>query len=431
MSSLARPSRIPHPVNGAVVPAAARQVSDNNNTAQSDLVSIFATMSLNKSSASTTTARASKLPILEAANKTRPVLAKQPSSSPSTTAATTTAKSVAARIQERKQRVVAKQSSSSAAAATPIVKSVAARIQERKQRVVAEQSSSSLSAAAVTTTAVKSVAARIQERKQRVVGEQPSSSLSDAAVKSVAARIQERKQRVVAQLKPTPPPVKKSPRPSTVPPSVNSRGTERYCAGRPSQDDVKVHGYEPDSIGRPCDCDPDDDSYIPAGEYCINPRLWATTPCEEDVDPKRPRFVKFAGVTRTESDLERYYLEAYGLPEMTKDWTMTKQAHDAFHNYRSPVAGTLVLSRPLPPLPRSALKGARAAQAAGQVFPPPVAALPVRVPVPVPSLDAPAIEPLSFRLEEPTPAVKPLSHWAEESTPAVRTLPPLWHWYGT
>ncbi|KAL9125193.1 MAG: hypothetical protein Q9217_005564 [Psora testacea] len=76
------------------------------------------------------------------------------------------------------------------------------------------------------------------------------------------------------------------------------RGSDNYCSGRPSilYDDGTPWQSTIDGVphhGRTCDCHPSD-SDIAADTWGCNPQQWATTPAEEDVQPNRPRKVRFA-----------------------------------------------------------------------------------------------------------------------------------------
>ena len=70
------------------------------------------------------------------------------------------------------------------------------------------------------------------------------------------------------------------------------RGPEPYCNGRPRELDCDGNQLVGDycplfSFGIKCTCHPD-------GQGQTGPRQWRTTPAEAEVDPARPRVVRFA-----------------------------------------------------------------------------------------------------------------------------------------
>ncbi|KAF6221702.1 hypothetical protein HO133_001670 [Letharia lupina] len=92
--------------------------------------------------------------------------------------------------------------------------------------------------------------------------------------------------------------------------SRKPRGTKPYCEGRPG-----------------CKCHPTEGD-IPA-QHKIGPRLWKTTPAEADVDPKRPRIVRFAdNLVQSTRTFRPWYNKTWPSPEQSSDDT-TEAEDDA------------------------------------------------------------------------------------------------------
>lgn len=97
------------------------------------------------------------------------------------------------------------------------------------------------------------------------------------------------------------------------------RGKLSYCAGRPCE--LDQHGnihrspYGQRWNGKTCTCH---GVLLDNHEYWIRPENWATTPAEGDVDPHRPRRVRFAG-SKVVTTFEPWYNDAWGDFEDVQD----------------------------------------------------------------------------------------------------------------
>lgn len=90
------------------------------------------------------------------------------------------------------------------------------------------------------------------------------------------------------------------------------RGTLPYCPGRPCTLDREGNIYRSD-YGRPwdglnCACH---GKPLDNHQYWFRPEDWGTTPAEEDVNPLRPRKVRF-GSSEVVTTFERWYEDAWG-----------------------------------------------------------------------------------------------------------------------
>ena len=151
---------------------------------------------------------------------------------------------------------------------------------------------------------------RIQARRQRVIAnlqiskKRPTAPGSSRAVspltKTLVSSLKKKKPRAI------PPPPANAP-PSTIvsswmgqtssEPTLQPRGDRPYCECRPGfldHNGNRPHlDYRPlDYFGIKCTCHPAG-GIVPT-QYLIGPREWGTTPAEADVDPTRPRIVRFA-----------------------------------------------------------------------------------------------------------------------------------------
>ena len=114
--------------------------------------------------------------------------------------------------------------------------------------------------------------------------------------------------------------------------SRKPRGTKPYCEGRPGC--LDEDGNRPQADYQPlfyfgirCKCHPTEGD-IPA-QHKIGPRLWKTTPAEADVDPKRPRIVRFAdNLVQSTRTFRPWYNKTWPSPEQSSDDT-TEAEDDA------------------------------------------------------------------------------------------------------
>ena len=96
------------------------------------------------------------------------------------------------------------------------------------------------------------------------------------------------------------------------------RGTEPYCKGRPrvldENGDQLVGDYAPlYFFGINCTCHPD-------GMGQTGPCQWKTTPAEAEVDPARPRVVRFAdNLVSSTRTFRPWYNSVWTSPELSKD----------------------------------------------------------------------------------------------------------------
>lgn len=217
----------------------------------------------------------------------------------------------------------------------------------------------------------------------------PASSLPCVAApcsKLASDRIQARRQRVIANLKPTkkrptapvstravPPAPKilvsilktklhegrfvtKKPRdippPSTDAPlstvvsswtgstSLNLRGNQPYCESRPRILDRNGNrlriDYDPLAcFGTSCTCH-STGGMIPTRHW-VRPHEWETTPAEADVDPTRPRIVRFANnPVRSTMPVSRWWATVWPRCDKSKDVTTEAEDDAAIHAMDNP-----------------------------------------------------------------------------------------------
>ena len=119
------------------------------------------------------------------------------------------------------------------------------------------------------------------------------------------------------------------------------RGRAPYCCGRPwarhENGEFMARPYVQPMVGKVCPCHGQ-----PKEEYHVRPGQWATTGAEDDVDPHRPRVVRFGGSTVV-GTFEPWYLDAYG--EASESTDMATQADDDLEAPPSPPPA----SKPKPP----------------------------------------------------------------------------------
>ena len=120
------------------------------------------------------------------------------------------------------------------------------------------------------------------------------------------------------------------------------RGTEPYCKGRPRELDCDgnqlVGDYSPlFFFGIECTCHPD-------GQGQTGPRQWKTTPAEAEVDPARPRVVRFAdNLVSSTRTFRPWFNKVWTTPENSTDDSTEEEddaAISAIDNPPAPVATT-------------------------------------------------------------------------------------------
>ena len=124
-------------------------------------------------------------------------------------------------------------------------------------------------------------------------------------------------------------------RQAKLPRVIRRRGADNYCDGRPCRMfDTGQFSWDTLSgsvhAGRSCICHAPV-THLAADKYHISPRNWATTPAEADLEPSRPRKVRFLGddkdgfltpVTKI-STFERWYNTAWpASAEENHSWTL-------------------------------------------------------------------------------------------------------------
>lgn len=253
---------------------------------------------------------------------------------PSTTIATMASSLAAMSISKPVNQAIASPSAPKPASplprvAVPCTKLASDRIQARRQKVIANlhaakkrptapasiRQSSSMPSRAVPLAAV--APASIPQPPSMLSRAVPPASITPVSILKSPSK----PSRVI----PPPPPGFQARRSTLValwvpPRGRKPRGGEPYCQRRPQG---LVGDYQPTSgFGIECACHTTD-------EDRTGPRLWKTTPAEADVDPKRPRIVRFAdNLVQSTKTFRPWYNDVWPAPENSEDYT-TEAEDDA------------------------------------------------------------------------------------------------------
>ena len=202
----------------------------------------------------------------------------------------------------------------------------------------------------------KLAADRIQARRQRVIAnlqapkKRPTAPGSSRAVSpptktlvSILKSKDKKKPRVIPLPPANAPPstvVSAWMGPTSPEPTLKPRGDRPYCECRPCSLDPNGNrrrtDYGPlDYFGIKCTCHPAG-GIIPT-QYWIRPCEWGTTPAEADVDPTRPRIVRFTDdPVRSTVDVDRWWTTVWPYFEISQDGTTEAEDDAAIHAMDNP-----------------------------------------------------------------------------------------------
>ena len=121
---------------------------------------------------------------------------------------------------------------------------------------------------------------------------------------------------------------------------LRPRGNQLYCEGRPCELDCNGNRAQADYaplyfFGISCTCHSAGPT-LPT-QHWIGPREWATTPAEADVDPARPRIVRFAeNLVRSTRTISRWYDRVWPPFEPSTDPTTEAEDDATIHAMDNP-----------------------------------------------------------------------------------------------
>ena len=300
-------------VNGSVVPATASRPAHIQTV--DDISALMSNMSINKPTVNKPTSAS----VLERIAERRRRVAANTAPPPVNTARSAYTASVLDRFAERRRRVAANTAPTvkdAASVNTAYTASVLDRLAERRRRVTANTTPSINNAPPIKKASIHD---RIAERRRRnaidvapPVAAPVAPAVAPAVKKaSIDDRIAERRLRVAANID-----------------KGNTRGTARYCSGRPNKGGGRGElGYHTPRKGRLCTCR---DHFKSTRKWHVRPKEWLTTPAESGRDrwqkPKKSnKRVHWPEEVATVFEGEKPWEQVLEARPTTRDWTTMEE----------------------------------------------------------------------------------------------------------